>query len=115
MHYLFHVNTWTKLARIRQKHRKTATKSANAEPIRQMKGAREMYPKLERLTTSVEVLKVAKTQSIENLLEALVEHVRETYNACLCTLGPDHAITKEAFAQLRKAIIIAERSKGNDK
>lgn len=72
-----------------------------------------MHPKFEQLVAMA--MNATLTQEIENLLEALVEHSRETYNACLCTLGPDHAITKEAFAQLRKAIIIAERSKANDK
>lgn len=36
----------TKLAHMRQIHRQTATKSANAEPIRQTKGVRQMINKI---------------------------------------------------------------------
>ena len=60
------------------------------------------------------VLKATNLQDVENMLDALVEHARETYNTCLYTLGPNDAITQQAFIMLKKAIIIAESGKGKE-
>lgn len=75
-----------------------------------------MYPDIKAKSQKFEqlaakALKATNTQDMEEVLDALVEHSRETYNACLCALGPNDAITKNAFTQLRKAIIIAESGK----